>query len=401
MNRRRPGLAVAMLAAAVAALHGWLPDRLSSPPPSARPAALETVAPRRAPVAGAVLVAAVTATQPSLANDSSADPLPATKAITAAAPTKTVGLPVSSQPAALPEPAATRRVVAASEGSSLHREPADPAPSTERPAEPAAEDAAATPVSGAAPVLADPASSATAVDVVAADATARAGSSTTPHPTTPTPVYRTRIPPSANVTYRLRRGFISGSGELDWRVGADGYELRLEGKLPLIGTLITETSRGRFDAAGLAPERHTDRRLRRSEQAANFQRAQGKVSFSGGAEAMTLVPGMQDRLSVWVQLAAIAAAGPQPPAAGQEFSIPVVGVRGDVAVWVLGFQGVQVVETESGSVSAWRYVRQAESPYETRAEFWLDPARHYLPVRVRLTDGSGDPLELIRESRSP
>lgn len=194
---------------------------------------------------------------------------------------------------------------------------------------------------------------------------------------------------------------IVGTGELDWRPQAGGYQLRLEGKLPLIGTLITQTSRGRFDAAGLAPERHTDQRLRRSEQAANFQREPGVVSFSGGARPLPIVPGLQDRLSVMVQLAAIAAAGPQPPPAGQALSIGVVGARGDSALWLLRFEGVQAIDTPDGPVKAWRYLRQPESPHDTAAEFWLDPTRQFLPARVKLTDGSSEPLELRRQSHEP
>jgi hypothetical protein len=115
------------------------------------------------------------------------------------------------------------------------------------------------------------------------------------------PAYRTRIPSSARITYQLTRGLFSGTGTLDWRVAADGYELRLDGGMPLIGTLITQTSRGRFDAAGLAPERYTEKRPGRSERAANFQRPQGQVSFSGGEQTQALVPGLQDRLSVMLQ----------------------------------------------------------------------------------------------------
>lgn len=217
----------------------------------------------------------------------------------------------------------------------------------------------------------------------------------------PAPAYRTRIPPPARIVYRLSRGLIVGTGELDWRPQAGGYQLRLDGKLPLIGTLITQTSRGRFDAAGLAPERHTDKRLRRGEQAASFQRPLGLVTFSGGAAALPIAPGLQDRLSVMLQLAAVAAAGPQPPPAGQELQIAVAGARGDSALWALRYEGVQPVETPDGPVRAWHYLRQPALPHDTRAEFWLDPARHFLPVRVRLTDGSGDPLELLLESTSP
>ncbi|WP_155935879.1 DUF3108 domain-containing protein, partial [Methylibium sp. T29-B] len=210
------------------------------------------------------------------------------------------------------------------------------------------------------------------------------------------PTYRTRIPAAARVDYRLSRGAITGSGEIDWRPQGSGYVLRLEGRVPIIGTLITQTSRGGFDAAGLAPERYTDKRLRRAEQAASFQRGAGVISFSGQSPEQPVTPGVQDRLSVMLQLAAIANAWSKPPPAGEHFLIRVVGARGDAHVWSLRFEGLQSVDTPAGSVRALRFLREPEGPQDTRAEFWLDPARQYLPVRARLTDGSSDAFELLR-----
>jgi len=210
------------------------------------------------------------------------------------------------------------------------------------------------------------------------------------------PTYRTRIPAAAKVDYRLSRGAITGSGEIDWRPQGSGYVLRLEGRVPIIGTLITQTSRGGFDAAGLAPERYTDKRLRRAEQAASFQRGAGVISFSGQSPEQPVTPGVQDRLSVMLQLAAIANAWSKPPPAGEHFLIRVVGARGDAHVWSLRFEGLQSVDTPAGSVRALRFLREPEGPQDTRAEFWLDPARQYLPVRARLTDGSSDAFELLR-----
>jgi hypothetical protein len=211
------------------------------------------------------------------------------------------------------------------------------------------------------------------------------------------PTYRTRIPPAARVAYRLSRGALVGSGELDWRPEAGAYTLRLEGSLPIVGTLIVQTSRGGFDAAGLAPLRYTDRRLRRREQAAEFRRAAGSIAFSGAAPEQALTPGVQDRLSVMLQLAAIANAWSKPPAAGETLQIRVVGARGDAQRWSLRYEGRQTVATPDGAVAALRFLREPETPSDTRAEFWLDPARGHLPVRVRLSDGDGDPLELLRQ----
>ncbi len=209
-------------------------------------------------------------------------------------------------------------------------------------------------------------------------------------------VYRTRIPASARITYRLSRSGIVGSGLLDWRVEGDRYVLRLEGSVPIIGTLITQTSRGGFDAAGLAPTRYTDQRWRRDESVADFDRHAGRIVFSNDKPPLSLRKGTQDRLSVMVQLAAIANAWSEPPAVGTVLTLPVVGARGDAKLWALRYEGPQALRTGEVSVRALRFLRQPEEPGDTRAEFWLDPAASHLPVRARLTDGDGDALELLR-----
>lgn len=214
-------------------------------------------------------------------------------------------------------------------------------------------------------------------------------------------VYRTRIPASARINYRLSRSGIVGSGLLDWRVEGDRYVLRLEGSVPIIGTLITQISRGGFDDAGLAPTRYTDKRWRRDERVADFDRAAGRIVFSGDKPALPLRKGTQDRLSVMVQLAAIANAWSEPPAVGTVLTLPVVGARGDARSWALRYLGPQALRIGEASVQALRFLREPEEADDTRAEFWLDPAASYLPVRARLTDGDGDALELLRTQQAP
>lgn len=215
------------------------------------------------------------------------------------------------------------------------------------------------------------------------------------------PTYRTRIPPSARVAYRLSRGAIVGSGALDWRVEGDSYLLRLEGSVPIVGTLLVQTSRGGFDAAGLAPLRFTDARLRRAERSASFDRAAGRVGFSGDERALPLLPGMQDRLSVMLQLAAIAHAWARPPAVGTVLTLPVVGARGNAKLWALRYEGPQTLRLSEGEVKALRFLRAPQDGRDTRAEFWLDPAASYMPVRARLSEGDDDALELLRVPQVP
>ena len=60
--------------------------------------------------------------------------------------------------------------------------------------------------------------------------------------------------------------------------------------------VLTLLSAGGFDAEGVAPVRFTDQRLRRGTAAANFQRAAGKITFSGGVADVFAYPSHRDAL---------------------------------------------------------------------------------------------------------
>jgi hypothetical protein len=209
------------------------------------------------------------------------------------------------------------------------------------------------------------------------------------------PVYPTRIPPPALLTYDLRRGMFSGTGALSWRPEGDRYSARLEGRIAGL-TVLEWSSEGRFDRAGLAPDRYVDRRRTGSRQAANFQREAGKVSYSGPSIEHPLVPGAQDRLSWMLQIAAIARARPEAIAEAATISMWVSGARGDGDVWTFRSKGVQPLELAGTAVTTVKLQRLPREPYDTRVEVWLDPERGYLPVRARLTSGrEDDVLDLV------
>ena len=215
---------------------------------------------------------------------------------------------------------------------------------------------------------------------------------------TPIPHYRTQMPGPATLRYQLARGMLHGTGELRWKPDGDRYEARLEGKLGSM-TLLTQISSGGFDADGIAPERFTDWRVRRSTVAANFQRPAGKVTFSGAEQELPLQPGMQDRVSWMVQLAAIVAAQPSLRNPGAKIVMHIVGAHGDASVWTFHYSGRETVQTGLGPVATIKYARESEGgAYDTRAAAWLDAAHHYLPARATMRSGPNDDgFELLLE----
>ena len=260
--------------------------------------------------------------------------------------------------------------------------PARPAPPRARPTLPAE---AATPPATVVTERAAPPSVALAVAADVAGAPAM----------TAVPVYRTRVPPEFTLDYELRRGGLTGSGELQWRPGPERYEARLEGRVLGVSVMVWH-SQGGFDAAGLAPLRYTDWRRGRATQAANFQREAGKVTFSGPATEHALAAGAQDRLSWMVQLAAIAEAEPALAAPGGRIALFVVGARGDADVWTFDCVDAPALALPGGTATTLHWLREPRKAYDSRVEVWLDPARHHLPVRARLGNGNdGDVLELL------
>lgn len=214
-------------------------------------------------------------------------------------------------------------------------------------------------------------------------------------PERPVPVYKTRIPPLTTIEYDIRRGGLSGTGELSWRPTNGHYEARLAASIAGF-TLLTQISQGGFDAAGLAPTRFTDQRVRKAARAANFQRDAGKITFSGPRDEYALAAGSQDRLSWMIQLPAVVAGEPKRAASGGEVVLYIAGARGDVDLWDLRSSGIETIDTPSGALQTVKFTRTPRSARDTLAEVWLDPARHYLPVRARLTQSDSDgALDLV------
>jgi hypothetical protein len=218
------------------------------------------------------------------------------------------------------------------------------------------------------------------------------------------PLSLAQLPPQLSLRYSLKRGRLQGEGVLDWRREAGRYSLRLEGQVPLVGTLLLQRSEGGFDPCGLAPLRHTERRLGRSERAVSFVRhvagdaasaEADELRFSNNASPRPLLAGTQDRLSWLVQLATRLAGWPDgTPPDGEHLALDVVAVGGDVQHWVFTVAG----RDERG----WLHLRrEADDPFGTRADVWTDPHHHHWPVRVELREARGDPLVLQLTSWQP
>ncbi len=189
----------------------------------------------------------------------------------------------------------------------------------------------------------------------------------------------------------------NGSGTLKWTTDSSAYQLRLEASM-LGFTVLSQSSVGKLGADGLQPDRYSDKRGLRSEKAAHFQRTTGKITFSGSTISAPLQSGAQDRLSMWMQLAAMAAGSAEQFTQAGQLTLQVVSTN-EADTWIFVMQTAEKIQVPAGETLALHVVRNPRKEFDSRLELWLAPNLGYLPVRMKQTEANGDTLEL--QLRSP
>jgi hypothetical protein len=201
------------------------------------------------------------------------------------------------------------------------------------------------------------------------------------------------VPGSVRLHYQVsahsRNQLWQGKGELLWRHDGERYEAHLEVSAPLLPTR-TQRSTGSITADGLAPLRFSDKG--RSEEAAHFQRDQGKVSFSSNRPDAPLAPGAQDRLSVLLQLGALIAGNPGNFGPEATIAIQTASTR-DAEPWIFRVGVEEQLELPGGAVATIKLTRNPRKEFDLKVELWLAPGMAYVPVRLRLTQPYGDWLD--------
>ncbi|MFD0667875.1 DUF3108 domain-containing protein [Ramlibacter sp. MAHUQ-53] len=263
------------------------------------------------------------------------------------------------------------------------------------PAEPTVLAAAApapAPRATTAPAPRPPAPVAAPADRPAAPAVAAAAAPHPPHPAPAGAPQRAVVPPPVRLHYALTgqaRGLpLSGQADLAWRHDGQRYEARLE-LSSLLASRIQE-SRGRLTPSGLAPERYGERTRR--EEAAHFDPAAGRITFSGNQPEQALAPGAQDRLSVLLHVGALLAGDPALRRPGRVIAVQTASTR-DADTWHFSVEAQEELALPGGHQRALRLQRLPRKEFDQKVELWIAPGLDYLPVRVRLTQPSGDWLD--------
>jgi len=196
--------------------------------------------------------------------------------------------------------------------------------------------------------------------------------------------------PAARLKYDIK-GEIKGfpyqvNGDLRWAHDGKTYDARMEISHFLLGSRV-QTSAGQITRFGLEPRRFGDKV--RSEVAAHFDYEKNKVTFSANTPDVPLLPGAQDQLSVFMQLAAMFGADPRGFPEGSTLPFQAVGPR-SADSWVFTVGAIEKLQMPGGNISAVRLWRDPNGEHDAKGEIWLAPDLGYLPVRIRLTQPNGD-----------
>ena len=205
------------------------------------------------------------------------------------------------------------------------------------------------------------------------------------------------FPPNTQINYKLtgqERGLTYHAfGSLKWQTQSTAstpktYEAELRVKAFLMGSRVWR-SVGMMTENGLAPLRYSD--SWRGERAAHFEAAQQKISFSGNTPSVELQSGAQDQVSLFIQMAATVSA--KNFKLGSELNVQTATAR-DAVNWTLTYKSNDSIEVNGNRLETQRWVCLPRGKFDSQIEMWLSQAHGGMPVRIKITQASGNFIDL-------
>lgn len=214
------------------------------------------------------------------------------------------------------------------------------------------------------------------------------------HPSVRRPV---DLPPSADLTYKIearKKGFsLSGEALVSWRAGGGKYSASNTARAQILGKILDNRSEGVIDIYGLAPLQFREKRFRKDETIASFDRAARKIVFNDGKQSYPLAGGEQDRGSVQWQLAAVGRGAPDKFTPGSEWKFFVAGRR-DAEAWTFKVVKREMLKTGIGTLQTVHLVRSPSPDSKGQSlDLWLAPALEWYPVKLRFAEDDGEFVE--------
>ncbi|WP_322023212.1 DUF3108 domain-containing protein [Burkholderia sp. BCC1977] len=206
-------------------------------------------------------------------------------------------------------------------------------------------------------------------------------------------------PPSGDLQYdTFYNGMQNMIGTIHWRTDGRTYDLSVSMPVPFVGP-FTYRSEGRIDAFGVAPDRYVEKRGKRPEDIAIFNREMHQVVFTRTPNNAPLPDGVQDRFSMLMQLSGLVRGNPsayQPGVTQQFFVID----NNSGETWPITVIGDEDVQTQAGIVRARHFMRLPRRDGDTRRiDMWLAPSLGWLPARLVQSEPNGSQIELLWHGR--
>lgn len=200
-------------------------------------------------------------------------------------------------------------------------------------------------------------------------------------------------PPSSQWHYEIRgesKGLTyTAHATLHWRQDGQHYEARMEMSAFLIGSRV-QTSVGTLGANGLQPAEFTDRA--RKQRRLVFDHEAHLIRLDGSDATAPLAQGVQDRLSLFMQLSSVLAGLPHPPAKNHEWTVAVAGSPAADS-WTFRYLQTETLPLPAGRYEAWHLQRQPRREGDQQVDLWFAPTLHHLPVRIRIQQDNGDVVD--------
>jgi len=212
------------------------------------------------------------------------------------------------------------------------------------------------------------------------------------------------FPPNTQINYKLtgqERGLTYHAfGSLKWQTQSTAstpkaYEAELRVKAFLMGSRVWR-SVGMMTENGLAPLRYSD--SWRGERAAHFEAAQQKISFSGNTPSVELQSGAQDQVSLFIQMAATVSA--KNFKLGSELNVQTATAR-DAVNWTLTYKSNDSIEVSGNRLETQRWVCLPRGKFDSQIEMWLSQAHSGMPVRIKITQVSGNFIDMEMRDAEP
>jgi hypothetical protein len=206
-------------------------------------------------------------------------------------------------------------------------------------------------------------------------------------------------PSSGDLQYdTFYNGMQNMIGTIHWRTDGHTYDLSVSMPVPFVGP-FTYRSEGRIDAFGVAPDRYVEKRGKRPEDIAIFNREIRQVVFTRTPNNAPLPDGVQDRFSMLMQLSGLVRGNPSAykPGVTQQFFV-IDNNSGET--WPITVIGDEDVQTQTGIVRARHFMRLPRRAGDTRRiDMWLAPSLDWLPARLVQSEPNGAQIELLWHGR--